>query len=308
MYKHSVGILSVFTAIFLALSFLSGCSLPTNGPTQQPGGQTPDALYTAAVQTVVAELTQAAVTSAPPTETLPTQPAALPSATPLPPTATQAPTATLTQQATQTSTATPTTNPTPTQVSTDPKLSLGDPTFQDTFQNDQNWSLAKDEHSDMYIKDGKLVMVALNADRWDSWALTWPKTENFYIELTATTHDCSGLDHYGLILRVKADATRGYLYSFSCDGKYSFKTWDGKKTTKLVDWTASSFILKGPNQINRIGVKAEGSTFSLYANGNLMTEVTDDTYGTGNFGVLIGAAETENFTTDVNEIAYWELP
>ncbi len=310
MNRSMKRILTAIGALVLALSIMSGCSLPSANPTSQPAGQTPDTLYTAAVQTVVAELTQAAVTSAPATEAPTTQPVAVASSTPLPPTATTAPTTKPTQQATatQAATATPTIQPTATQSSTDPKASLGNPTFTDTFESDQNWSLARDKHSDMYVRGGNLVMIALNADRWDSWALTWPKTTpNFYVEMTATPQECSGLDHYGMILRANADATHGYLFSFSCDGNYSFKIWDGKKTTKLVDWTSSSAILKGANQTNRLGVKAEGTTFTLYANGTLLTEVTDKTYDTGHFGVLIGAADTSDFTTDVNEMNYWEL-
>ena len=78
--------------------------------------------------------------------------------------------------------------------------------------------------------------------------------------------------------------------------------------TKLVEWTDSANILKGANQTNRLGIRVNGSQFSLYANGALLTEVTDGTYSEGGFGVYVGADQTKNFTTLVDEVAYWEMP
>ncbi|MGE5225009.1 MAG: hypothetical protein ACM3PY_21450 [Omnitrophica WOR_2 bacterium] len=301
-------------AVFLVISTLTSCSLPSPVITNAPGVQiTPNTVYTQAAQTVVAQLTQAAETQAPsqPGElsTPTTAPVAAtatevsPTATTVPPTATTqiTPTATLVATvATATATAT--------SVPTDPKLSLGTPTFSDTFQNGDNWSLSKDQHSDMYVKNDRLVMVAFKPDQFDSWALTWPKTVNFYIEMTASPETCGGLDRYGLMLRANRDANKGYLLGFSCDGKYSFRMWNGKKYTKLVDWTSSSLIVKGANQTNRLGIKAVGNKFSLYANGQLLKTITDNTYSTGFFGVFIAAANTANFTALVKEVDYWELP
>lgn len=160
----------------------------------------------------------------------------------------------------------------------------------------------------MYIKDGKLVMTAFTTNQWDGWALTWPKTTNFYLEMTATTQTCGGLDRYGLMVRSKQDASVGYLFGFSCDGHYSFRKWDGVKYTKYVDWTKSSSIQNGSNQTNRLGVQADGDHFTLYANGVKLTDFHDASYSGGYFGVYVGAAETANFTVDVTEIDYWELP
>jgi hypothetical protein len=75
-----------------------------------------------------------------------------------------------------------------------------------------------------------------------------------------------------------------------------------------MDWADSPHILKGPDQINRIGVKADGNRLSLYANGNFLAEVRDDSFASGRFGLFIGSAETPGYTAKVDEIAYWENP
>ncbi len=140
--------------------------------------------------------------------------------------------------------------------------------------------------------------------------LSWPVVSDSYLEMTATTKSCSGLDRYGLVARsVRNDeGYAGYLYGVSCDGKYSLRIWDGESFTKLIDWTESEHINAGSNETNRIGVIMEGENISLYANGNLIRELRDDTFDEGKFGVFVGSANTEDFTVLVNEVAYWELP
>jgi hypothetical protein len=305
-------------ALTLIVVLIAACNLPLQSGINTPEVQiTPNIIYTAAVQTVIAQLTSAAGTpgaASSPTSNgvvaaqsaTPSVPAAL---TTVPPTPTSVPTQTPQPSPTSAQlTATPTLPPTPTSVSTDPKLSLGKPTFQDKFANNKYWAFSADQHTDMTIKDGKLVMTAFNPDQWDGWAITTQKTINFYIEMTATPQSCSGLDRYGLMLRAKQDGSVGYLFGFSCDGRFSFRKWDGTSYTKYVDWTNNSAILKGPNQTNRLGVKAEGNHFTLYANGVKLTDFTDSSYDQGYFGVFIGAANTTNFTVKCSEIDYWEIP
>lgn len=130
------------------------------------------------------------------------------------------------------------------------------------------------------------------------------------MEMTVKTGDCKTTDRYGLILRVPdlTQANQGYLYGFTCDGRYALRKWDGKTMTSLIAWTSSSAILSGPNQTNRLGIMAVGNRFILYANGTLLKEANDSSYTEGGFGVFIGANQTENFTVTIDQIAYWENP
>jgi hypothetical protein len=138
---------------------------------------------------------------------------------------------------------------------------------------------------------------------------------NTYLEAMFKTGACSGLDHYGIILRVPeaSEPDQGYLFGVSCDGRYSLRRWNGEilpkgEMKKLVDWTASTAINSGPNQTNRLGIFAVGKRLILYANGKLLTEVEDANYPTGYFGAFIGQSGTENFSVQLDEMAYWENP
>jgi hypothetical protein len=316
-----------FIIVSIIAILMTACSLPSSPQTSPvPTQETPGLIYTSAVKTVIAELTSAASTpearqtsiiilplaQAPATQVPATQAPAMqtptvqtilpPTATPTPqPTAKPSPTATAPKAK-----ASPLPSPTP--KNTDPTRNLGDPTFQDKFSDSTNWGFSADSHTEMAIKDGKLVMKAFNPDMFDGWAITWPKTTNFYVELTAAPQTCGGLDHYGLMLRTKLDGSVGYLFGFSCDGRYSFRKWDGVKYTKFIDWTKNSAIQKGSKATNRLGVKAEGDHFILYANGVKINDLHDSSYDQGYFGVFVGAAETANLVVEVSEIDYWELP
>ncbi len=53
----------------------------------------------------------------------------------------------------------------------------------------------------------------------------------------------------------------------------------------------------------------DGDKLRLYANGSLLGEIEDDTFpDKGRFGLFIGARKTNGFTTETDEIAYWQLP
>jgi hypothetical protein len=297
------------------LYILSACNLPASQstqPTLDTPGDDPD--YTSVAFTISAQLTDVenaiarsrnsgnagtpqpsgAANSA--SETLPFTSTPLPTKTPFP---------------SDTPLPSPTIKPSPTapptQPSDDPKSGLGEPTWRDNFNNAANWPLYSDEHVEMQIRDGHLEMTALYPDKWDSWMLTNQRPTDFYIEVIATPGECGYLDRYGLLVRAP-DSNQAYLYGFSCDGNYSLRYWNGEKFYLLEKWTPSKHINQGSEETNRLGLWIEGSKLTLYANGNLLTFLEDDSLQEGKIGLFIGAVKTEGFTAFFNEIAYWEIP
>jgi len=292
-------------------------------------GQPSDAEMATQVAKILTEMptfTQPAIEL--PTATLP-PPTPVPTETPVPeqPTATPLPpepTATSpaypppsTEAPTATPTANPTTQPTPTYAftppSTDPVLKLGAATWTDTMDSDRNWPTGADQYTAVEFGNGVMRLKGLTTT--DGWRMTWPKVTDFYLEVTFQTGDCKGSDRYGVFVRVPVVSTpdRGYLYGFTCDGKYAFRRWDSSVGPKgemvaLVNWKANPAINAGPNQVNRLGLMAIGDRFALYANGVLLTEVRDNRFAEGYFGVFVGARETENYTVAVDQVRYWENP
>jgi hypothetical protein len=294
--------------ILSILVIISGCTLPAKGI--PPVTLAPDVMYTEAVLTIVAEYTQtaaahsliAAQETPPPERVDADQPAITPSPgmtdTPLP---TPTPTIEMT-------TALPSITPTPSLSADDPRFGFGEPAFLDRFDDAQNWPIYTDEHVKIVIENGKMAMTARKADFFNSWVLTWVRPVNFYLETSVTASACAGRDRYGIIFRVPdVRVNEGYLFAFSCEGKYSIWYWNGEKEIDLVDWQPSDQILAGAGKMNRIGIRANGNQLSLYANGSLITTLTDARLSEGYFGTFVGSAQTENFTAYFDEIAYWEI-
>ena len=251
----------------------------------------------------VATIVSGTLTAEAPLATVP----ALATDTP-PPTGTEVPTL---APPTETPSPTPTASPTITETAAagDPRTALGQPTWRDPFDSTSGWNLGDDSFTDTKIEDGKFILTGLSTA--DGWRLTWPEVDDVYLEATTRTQTCQGSDEYGLMFRVPDvhTADKGYLFGFTCDGRYFLRAWDGEDMKTLVPSTASAAIQSGSDKTNRIGVWTEGENLSLYANGTLLVKISDDTFtDKGGFGFFVGARKTEKLTIESNEMAYWDLP
>ncbi len=189
------------------------------------------------------------------------------------------------------------------------QLNLGSPTVSDPMNNDTYWYLLNEPDVRFEMQAGALVMHGLTPGMIDWWGLSsYPVPDNVFIEATFITGpNCSGKDRYGLIVRAP-DTQQGIILEFACNGRYRIYRWDGSHFTSLKPWTQGNAILSGPNQTNRMGVWLEGSTIKLYANRILLSEVTDSTYPSGSFGLVVASENTPDFTVSVDQVEYWTLP
>ncbi len=285
----------------LALLLLSACNLP-NRPIQPSSDH--------AIETQVSQLlTTQPTTPAPPVITATPeapQPAANTATIAVP--ATTAPTPTNIPSFTPVPTRA---QPAPTLPSGDPRNSLGAPTWHDSLETAKAFYLYENDNTKVTQDNGALVLTGKLANGWMGWSLTFshPAT-NFYIEATFTPQQCSGTDLYGLVFR-SPSTDAGYFFGVTCDGRYNLHARDFKENTDttLVELTANSAIQAGSNQTNRLGILANGDKLGLYANGILLDEITDSTYSAeGDFGALVAANETPDFSVHMEEISLWKLP
>jgi hypothetical protein len=304
-------------ALILTACVIPGASTPVPESTlannQEPEPANP--AYTAAAQTIIAQLTAVAPTktSVPPEAGAETPVSQMTAE--LSPTETTVGGETPSPEPTQTAEPDPTMEPSPTEppqpsptpATNDPRARLGEPDWRDTFNNANNWPLFEDEHVHFRLQDGGLQLLAKKPEKWDGWMLSWTTLENFYLEVNGAPQNCTGADRYGLLGRAPS-AESAYLFGFTCDGQYSLRKWNGERFSYLVDWTASDWIKSGAGQTNRLGFMAIDNQISLYANGEPLVEITDPSYDSGAFGLFISSANTENLSVMVSEVAYWELP
>ncbi len=192
-------------------------------------------------------------------------------------------------------------------LETEANLNLGDPSWIESFNNTNSFFPVNTANTLFAAGPGEMLMRANNPGQPEEWGLAYPELRNFYLEGTFITGEtCSGIDRYGFIVRAP-DASSGYIFNFSCDGRYRVYLWDGTNYIPLLDWAKSPSIVPGPEAKNVMGIWANGSIFEIYANGKLIAETSSDLYDFGRMGLLIGAGETAGFEVTVEEVRYWDL-
>jgi hypothetical protein len=253
-------------------------------------------------------------TPLPPTLTsvfpLPTLPTALPSATLPPPN-----TATVTPTLTITSTPSPGPSPSPTGPGLspdDPRYTLdpSTPDYADDFSSHSNWGeFSYPESATNVYTDGGLKAKDNVVDHTIWWSVANQAAGDVYAEVTARVGECSGEDGYGLAVRVGGENfDRGYALEFSCDGSYRLRKFIGNvNPAVLVDWCPSSQIHSGADATNRMGLLAKGDILYAVANGEIISEVSDNEYTYGFFGLYASAEETPGLEVVFDDFALWHL-
>lgn len=210
----------------------------------------------------------------------------------------------------------PTTAATSELPSTDPVRKLGTPSSSDPFDSYEKWSWPTD--SDDYLavafKDGYMQLTGLTT--MAGWRLPLISQQtNSYLELTVNSAACADKDSYGIIFRVPVfkEPTQGYLYEVTCDGYLRLWKWDGKvlpngKAEILINWKQSADVSTGANKVNRLGVMAVGSQFTIYMNGVAQGTVSDSSFKAGFFGVFVRSVTTPKYTVKFDEMKFWENP
>ena len=188
---------------------------------------------------------------------------------------------------------------------------LGAPSWTESFNGKRSpWYLGADTDISFDIDNGSLVMTAFKpvGDQWRVAESSY--LDDLYIQSNFRTGPaCAGKDGYGLILRApettSGNINSGFIFSFSCEGKYRIYRMDKGNFSSIVNWTSAAPIKPGPNQANSMGIYAISDKFQLYANGALVSEFVDSTYPGGLFGLVIRSDITNNFKVFVDEVAYW---
>jgi hypothetical protein len=266
--------------------------------------QLPTATETALAPTVAAQA--AAATTAAPTA------AKTPPATQAPQAALSQPTATLVGP-------TATLSPTPI-TGFDPFTVYGKPKYQNRMQvaNLREWAqpdsdvLPNNGDVRLQFKDGQLYVTGKRPD-FSTWWFSYHTLGDAYIEMTFNSENCSGEDAYGIIFRGPphlAGESYGYVVSFTCNGNLWVYRLDGIDPWQAEDLVAEEQIAainSGSDEQNAMGVRAEGSQITIFANGDQVAQVSDDHFRQGRLGVFVRAAGSGAYTYRVTDFAYWLL-
>lgn len=129
------------------------------------------------------------------------------------------------------------------------------------------------------------------------WGLNTQEHTDVVLEVEATPLTINFDNGYGVMCRADtANNGDGYYFMINANGYYSIRIGQGSDILPLVDWTQSDAIRTEIDQ-NTIGAACIDDNLAMYVNGEVLAEVTDETYASGYAGLTIAAAA--NSETDI---------
>ncbi len=193
---------------------------------------------------------------------------------------------------------TPTPFPTPVITPTvDMRPKTGEVLLADDFSDPQAWALSQTENGSIALGKNELTIAISEVNAYLYSVRDQPVLSDFYLEITAETSLCRGLDEYGLLFRVSPSMDY-YRYSLSCNGQVRLDRVIGGKASSPQPWMLSGAVPPGAPAIVKLGIEAVGTEMSFFVNDQYQFSIHDPLLRSGSVGVF--ARSTNNMAVTVN--------
>lgn len=165
--------------------------------------------------------------------------------------------------------------------------------FQDDFSNpNSGWEVGEYDDGKVGYGDGYYYVVSYG-DGQTMWGVANRSFVDVAIEVDATqvSGPANNNTDYGVICRTAdPESGVGYYLLISGDGLYAIAKGTDAGFEWLVDFTKSSVIRQG-NATNHIRAVCQGSRLSLTVNGELLAEVEDAEFTSGDIALTATSYE-----------------
>lgn len=143
-----------------------------------------------------------------------------------------------------------------------------------------NWRIGKFSNGETWIEGGVMHVRAIKDD------------SSLYVDYDAVFGDqiievetvlLDGTDdNWQTVNCRQVDDSNYYDLGISADGYYLLDVWvDGSKLAKSLGPSRSPHIRTGRNVVNALRIECVGTNLRLFVNGNLVAELTDETFSKG---------------------------
>jgi hypothetical protein len=172
--------------------------------------------------------------------------------------------------------------------------------YSDNFDNEQSSEFpAKTNDSSTYtFSDGAYSILVSKPN-----LLSWVQMKGDYGDASITVDaniDGPTASAAGLIFHY-LDDKNFYIYSIDGEGRYELDVYKDDKPITLIDWTESSSI-KPAGEFNTLRVETQGDTIRLYANDELLDEVSDSTIANGKAALVVNTFDDPNVTVKFDNL------
>jgi hypothetical protein len=166
--------------------------------------------------------------------------------------------------------------------------------LSDGFSDDNSgWEIGSFDGGEIGYTQGKYIVSSIGSGS-TMWGSAGRSFEDVIIDVDTEqiSAPSNNNNDYGIICRLQRDGG-GYYGLISGDGFYAILRESGGDSYEiLVDWKDSNHIRQGNSQ-NQLGLSCMGSKISLFVNGQLLAETSDNMYDSGDIGFTATSYEQE---------------
>ena len=150
------------------------------------------------------------------------------------------------------------------------------PLYTDDFSDPgSGWPISDDGDIQYEYLDGEYRILVRNTNRWAGAAPGFKASD--YV-VTVDVRNVTGLyGSYGLTFGLSNDWSQFYSLEIDPDGNYGIMRYGSGTWTNLATGTSGS--INTGTSTNTLKIEHNGSLIQAYANGQLLTSVSDSTYG-----------------------------
>ena len=142
--------------------------------------------------------------------------------------------------------------------------------------------------------------IRINVDNWFAAATAMWQAADFTLE-SLVRLDATRVGGAGLLFGLNSDWSRFYILGIGTNGKYWLSRFEGGGWTNVTPSAATTNIdMAGENRLKLV---SEGSRFTLYLNGSLLTSVDDGASHSGRVGLY--AEGMTGFDARFRNVALW---
>jgi hypothetical protein len=163
------------------------------------------------------------------------------------------------------------------------------PYFDDFSDPNSGWPNFENERKQYDYIDSEYEILVKNAD---SWAGASPDFLAAEYQVGVEVHSTSGvIGSHGIIFGLTEDWSGFYTFEIDPEGYYTIWKYSENGGWKNL-FVKYSPVINKSTELNQIMVKRVGTLIEVYANGNLLTSITDKTYtGLGYVGLIVSSFE-----------------
>ena len=174
--------------------------------------------------------------------------------------------------------------------------------YQDDFSSTSTgWAWNGDDGSIRYGNGG--LEFEVRSPEIIIWSVTGNSYGDVIIEADTYVLQAAGDGDFGLICRY-VDGDNYYGLEISEDGYYSIWKYSGGEYASLLDWKSTTLV--DTSRSMKISASCVGDRLSLYLDGQLLAEVQDSDFSSGDAGLLTGTWDNAPITIGFDNLVVRE--